>query len=314
MTLNYQKKLNLCLLKVVIVTSILTIGVTVNVNGQTSIPLYSGNIPNSKKTPADYMEYINRWGTAEKVSVPTLTPYLLEKGTMHTAMLVIPGGGYANVAVALEGNQIAIALNKIGVEAFVLKYRLPNDNTMDDKSIGPLQDAQTALMLIRQNAKRWNIDTTKIGVIGFSAGGHLASTLGTHFDKPVIQPPANISLRPDFMALIYPVITMGALTHYGSRVSLLGKDPSPQLIDLYSNEKQVTAKSPPTFLVQAEDDRTVPVQNSLIFYEALLQNKVSAELHIYPSGGHGFGLKNAKISWLDRLKDWLIIYGWLKEQ
>ncbi|MES2376049.1 MAG: alpha/beta hydrolase [Bacteroidota bacterium] len=314
MTLSYRNNLNVCALKAVIITSILSIGIAASLYGQSGIPLYSGNIPNSKKTPPDYIEYINRWGTAEKVSVPTLTPYLLEKGTMHTAMLVIPGGAYVNVAIGLEGEQIAVALNKIGVEAFVLKYRMPNDNIMEDKSIGPLQDAQTALLLIRKNAKRWNIDTTKIGVIGFSAGGHLASTLGTHFDKPVIQAPDNISLRPDFMALIYPVITMGTFTHSGSRISLLGREPSPALIDLYSNEKQVTATTPPAFIVQAEDDRTVPVQNSLIFYNALLQNKVSAELHIFPSGGHGFGLKTAKINWIDRLKDWLINYGWLKEQ
>jgi len=281
---------------------------------QTPMPLYPNGVPNSKPTPATYTEKRNNWGGTTDVSIPTLKPYLLNDGVTHTAVLVIPGGGYSAVVLGHEGDSIAHAFNKIGVSAFVLKYRLPNDSIMVDKTIGPLQDAQSALVMIRKNAKQWNIDPTKVGVIGFSAGGHLASTLGTHFNKPAIENKENISLRPDFMALIYPVITFGTFAHVGSRENLIGKNPSQQLIDLYSNEKQVTAETPPTFLVHSEDDTTVPVQNTLMFYDALVQNKVKAEMHIFPGGGHGYGLNNwtTKDYWFDRLREWMEVNGWLK--
>jgi len=281
---------------------------------QTSMPLYPGSIPNSKPAPSMYKEGLNEWRCITKVSIPTLTPFLLKDGSMHTAVLVVPGGGYSGVATGHEGDSIARAFNKIGVNAFVLKYRLPSDSTMVNKTIGPLQDAQSALLTIRKNAKQWNINPAKVGVIGFSAGGHLASTLGTHFDKPVINNSDNISLRPDFMALIYPVITFGKFAHLGSLENLIGKNPSQQLVDLYSNEKQVTAATPPTFLVHAEDDNVVPVENTLVFYDALLQNKVKSEMHIYAGGGHGFGLYNSTTHdfWFDRLKEWMDTNGWLK--
>jgi len=281
---------------------------------QTSMPLYPGSIPNSKPAPSMYKEGLNEWHCITKVSIPTLTPFLLKDGSMHTAVLVVPGGGYSGVATGHEGDSIARAFNKIGVNAFVLKYRLPSDTTMVNKTIGPLQDAQSALLTIRKNAKQWNINPAKVGVIGFSAGGHLASTLGTHFDKPAINNSDNISLRPDFMALIYPVITFGKFAHLGSLENLIGKNPSQQLVDLYSNEKQVTAATPPTFLVHAEDDNVVPVENTLMFYDALLQNKVKSEMHIYAGGGHGFGLYNSTTHdfWFDRLKEWMDTNGWLK--
>jgi len=281
---------------------------------QTPVPLYTNGIPDSKPTPATYKEKINAWGGTTDVSIPTLTPFLLQDGATHTAVLVIPGGGYSGVVMGHEGDSIAHAFNKIGVIAFVLKYRLPSDSIMVDKTIGPLQDAQSALVMIRKNAKRWNIDSSKVGVIGFSAGGHLASTLGTHFDKPAIENNDHINLRPDFMALIYPVITFGEFAHVGSRENLIGNTPSQQLIDLYCNEKQVTAETPPTFLVHAEDDNVVPVQNSLMFYNALLQNKVKGEMHIYTRGGHGFGLHNwtTKDFWFDRLREWMEANEWLK--
>jgi acetyl esterase/lipase len=290
--------------------------ITGSLFAQTPMPLYpNGIVPNSKPAPSNYVEISNEGNRAEKVSVPTLTPYLLKHGHPHTAVLVIPGGGYSRVVMEHEGDSIAMAFNNIGVSAFVLKYRLPSDSIMIDKTIGPLQDAQSALVMIRKNAKQWNIDPAKVGVIGFSAGGHLASTLGTHFDKPAIQDKENISLRPDFMALIYPVITFGAFAHVGSRENLIGKNPSQQLVDLYSNEKQVTDQTPPTFLVHAEDDKTVPVQNTLMFYDALVQNKVQGEMHIFPAGGHGFGLNNptTKENWFDMLKDWLDVNGWLNK-
>ncbi|MBS1524216.1 MAG: alpha/beta hydrolase [Bacteroidetes bacterium] len=281
---------------------------------QTPIPLYSNGVPNSKPTPATYVEKTdvaqNYWIT--DVSVPTVTPYFPEKGkATGTAIIVFPGGGYAGLASNHEGRAIATQFNKIGVTAFVVKYRLPSDSIMVDKTIGPLQDAQRAIQLVREHATEWGIDPHKIGIIGFSAGGHLASTLLTHYAKAVIDNKSNISLRPDFGMLIYPVISFGPEAHVGSRENLIGKSPSQQLIDLYSNEKQVTTDTPPTFLVHATDDDVVPVQNSMMFYEALLKNKVKAEMHIFEEGGHGFGLENPKNPghWFNWAQNWLAENG-----
>lgn len=269
--------------------------------------LYPDGVPNSKPTPTGYVEKINGdWITL--VSIPTLTPYFPEKGKANgTAIVVYPGGGYSGLASGHEGVAIAKEFNKIGVTAFVLKYRLPSDQIMADKAIGPLQDAQMAVLMVRKNAVAWGINPNKIGIIGFSAGGHLASTEGTHFDKVVIDNKDNISVRPDFMMLIYPVITFGEKAHVGSRENLIGKNASAAQIDLYSNEKQVTANTPPTFIVHAEDDNVVPVENTLMFYDALLKNKVKAEMHIFQAGGHGFGLNNSKSKnkWFDWAANWL---------
>jgi acetyl esterase/lipase len=281
-----------------------------------AIPLYPNGVPNSKPTPATYKENINETSWIAKVSIPTLTPYVPAKGTANgTAVIVFPGGGYAGLASAHEGVAIAQEFNKIGVTAFVLKYRLPSDSIMKDKAIGPLQDAQRAIQMVRQDAAKWGLSANRIGIIGFSAGGHLASTAGTHFDKVVIDNKNNISVRPDFMMLIYPVITFGEKTHAGSKESLIGKSPSQDMVDLYSNEKQVTANTPPTIIVHAEDDDVVPVENALMMYEALVKNKVKAELHIVPSGGHGFGLKNPRstTNWFDWAKIWMNDNSWLKK-
>ena len=190
----------------------------------------------------------------------------------------------------------------------LVKYRLPSDSIMVDKTIGPLQDAQQGVIWVRRNASKYGIKTDKVGIIGFSAGGHLASTEGTHFDKVLVDDKDDISARPDFMMLIYPVISFGPQAHVGSRENLVGKTPGPDLINLYSNEKQVTANTPPTFLVHAEDDDVVPVQNSLMFYEALLAAKVKAEMHLFEEGGHGFGMINSKNKgkWMDWAKDWMV--------
>jgi acetyl esterase/lipase len=198
------------------------------------------------------------------------------------------------------------------VAAFVLTYRLPSDAIMQDKTIGPLQDAQRAIQLVRQRAKEWNIDTARVGIIGFSAGGHLASTAITHFNKAVIDNKDNINLRPSFGVLMYPVITMGPEMHTGSRNNLIGKEPTQELTDLYSNEKQVTPQTPPAFLVHAEDDKTVPVANSILFYQAMVKNGVKGELHLYQAGGHGFGLNNktTKEQWFDACKNWMDANGW----
>lgn len=271
------------------------------------IPLYPNGVPNSKPAPATYVEKLDRdWITL--VTNPTITPYLPEKGTATgTAIVIFPGGGYSGLSMVNEGSSIAQAFNKLGVTAFVVTYRLPSDDIMIDKTIGPLQDAQQAVLTVRRRAAEWGLNPGKIGIIGFSAGGHLASTEGTHFDKLVIEDKGNISVRPDFMILLYPVISFGPFAHVGSRENLIGKNPPAALIDLYSNEKQVTANTPPTFLVHSEDDDVVPVQNTLMFYDALLNAKVKAEMHIFEAGGHGFGLNNpkSKDKWIDWVKNWM---------
>ena len=266
------------------------------------IALYPNGVPNSKTAPADYVE-VSTASSAKLVTNPTITPYFPEQGkATGTAVVVCPGGGYSGLAMGHEGVAIAQKFNEIGITAFVLKYRLPSDKIMEDKTIGPLQDAQRALQIVRERAAEWGINPAKVGIIGFSAGGHLASTAATHFDKVVIENKNNTSVRPDFALLLYPVITFGELAHRGSQVNLTGKDAPQALIDLYSNEKQVTANTPPVFLVHAEDDKVVPVQNSLMFYEELLKNKLKAEMHLYQAGGHGFGLNNKTTTdyWFDR--------------
>jgi len=270
---------------------------------EAEIKLYpDGGIPNSKPAPATYVEKIVN-NSGSMIITPTITPYLPEKGkATGTAVIICPGGGYVHLSMLNEGSSIAKRFASIGITAFVLKYRLPSDAIMVDKTIGPLQDAQRAIQIVRERAAEWGINPAKVGIIGFSAGGHLASTAGTHFNKVVIDNKNNTSVRPDFMMLLYPVITFGDLAHKGSEYALIGRDAPQALVDLYSNEKQVTPDTPPTFIVQAEDDRTVPVQNSLMFYEALLANHVKAEMHIYQAGGHGFGLHNrtTKDDWFER--------------
>lgn len=286
---------------------------------QQQMPLYGTDpIPNSRSA-AD-AETIDSSGSPirysySKVSRPTLTVWQppVDKRT-GTAVIVCPGGGYVHLAMTHEGTDVAAWLNSLGITAFVLKYRLPSDETMVDKTIGPLQDAQRAIQLVRQRAAEWGVDPGKIGILGFSAGGHLASTAGTHFTKPVIANPAGTSLRPDFMVLLYPVISFDdSIGHRGSRDNLIGKNPPAGLIHEYSNELQVTDQTPPTFLIHAEDDKTVQVINSIHFYEALMHHHVPAEMHLYPKGGHGFGMHNAttKDQWPDRLVNWLAGGGYL---
>lgn len=272
-----------------------------------AIPLYEKTIPNSKEAPATYAEHTDSSGLISNVTNPSITPYFPQKGkSSGTAVIIFPGGGYS---VLSTDDEIAIALefNKIGITAFVLKYRLPNDTIMIDKTIGPLQDAQTAMRIVRKRAGEWGIKPNKIGLVGISAGGHLASTEGTHFDTSVIENKEHISLRPDFMVLVYPVIIFDPLTPSGTRETLIGKTPSTALLNLYSNEKHVTADTPPTFLVHAADDDVVPVKNSLLFFNALLSAKVKAEMHILQAGGHGFGLDNpkSKDKWFEWCKIWL---------
>lgn len=251
----------------------------------------------------------NRTGV-RKVSEPTLIPFLVEnKSAKNAAVIICPGGGYALLSIDKEGINVAKWFNSIGVSAFVLKYRLPSDDIMKDKTVGPLQDAQEAIRTLRRNADKWNLDANKIGIMGFSAGGHLASTASTHYLDKVYDAKGDISARPDFSMLIYPVISMeNGITHNGSKESLLGKTASADLIAKYSNEKLVDEKTPPTFLVHATDDGAVPVENSINYYLALKKNKVPAEMHLYQNGGHGFGLgtKGTHTDWSASLEHWLV--------
>lgn len=244
-----------------------------------------------------------------KVSTPTLTVFQPNSQIANgTAVIILPGGGYGHLAIEKEGYKVARWFNEAGVTVFVLKYRLPSNQIMKDKSLAPLADAQQAIRYVRKNAENWNIDPEKIGVLGFSAGGHLAATLSTRFDEKTISETAETSARPDFSVLIYPVITMAdSLTHEGSRTNLLGKEVSSSIKEKFSNEQQVKETTPPTFLVHATDDRSVPVENSLLYYSALKNNKVPVELHIYEKGGHGFGMgtEGTQMDWPKALKRWL---------
>lgn len=271
------------------------------INGQEIINLYPSEIPNSK--PSEVKESVG--GLYRNVTNPTLEYFKPNpKKATGTAIILIPGGGYSVVVYQGEGVNNAKVLAEKGVAAFVLKYRLPNDEIMPNRKIGPLQDAQQAIKLVRENAEKWNLNQDKIGVMGFSAGGHLASTAATHFEKSYIENSNNTSLRPDFQILIYPVISMtSSLTHDGSRNALIGKNPSKEDIQLFSNELQVDTNTPIAYLTHAADDTTVDVDNSIEYFEHLRHKKVNAEMHIYPTGGHGFIFKNS--GWIIPLFDWM---------
>jgi len=252
-----------------------------------------------------------------KVINPRLKMFLVDnKNSNNAAVIICPGGGYSVLSHIKEGDKIAEWLNSIGISAFVLKYRLPTDAIMENKTIGPLQDAQEAIRTVRRNAKKWDIDPNKIGVIGFSAGGHLASTVSTHYDVNVYESDKT-NARPDFSMLIYPVISMeDGITHNGSKVNLLGKNPSEVLINKYSNERQVDENTPPTILIHATDDGAVPVENSINYYLALKEKKVPAEIHIYENGGHGFGLGRfgTHLNWPKACENWLVANKFIPEK
>jgi len=278
---------------------------------QDFIPLYSNGIPNDKGVPnkqfaergADGKERIS------KVSVPTYRFYPAPGSSKPSSCVVIcPGGGYRILASSHEGYDIAEKFNEIGVSALVLYYRLPADSAQVEKKYAPLQDAQTAIALVRQNAVKWNIDQSKVGIMGFSAGGHLAATASTHFNKDYTGILSGSNLRPDFSILMYPVISMRSFGHGGSTQNLLGKNPTEDELILFSNEEQVNAQTPKAFLVHASDDNAVPLKNSLLYAEKLTANKVAVDLHVYAKGGHGFGLNNKTTSgdlWFDRLISWM---------
>jgi acetyl esterase/lipase len=240
------------------------------------IPLWPQGAPNTNELTGD--EIVMENGRVGHIVEPTLTVYLPKSGSPTAAVVICPGGGYVRLAMNHEGHEVARWLNTLGIAGIVLKYRMPNGH-----SDVPLSDAQQALRLVREKAEAWNIDPHKVGIAGFSAGGHLAATAATHFTDSLN--------RPDFAVLFYAVLSMDpSISHPGSLRSLLGENPDKTLIDSFSNEKQVTAETPPTILLLSDNDRTVPPRNSTAFYDALKRNNVPAALHIFPSGGHGWGM------------------------
>ena len=279
-----------------------------SIHSQTIIPLYKGTIPNSK--PCSVVEVTAPLGRVSGVTVPVMYAYLPEKpDSVKGAVIICPGGGYARLAIDHEGHEVAKNYNKQGIAAFVLKYRLPVDTAcVENTETLALMDAQQAIKIVRDRAVEFNINPNNIGIMGFSAGGHLASSLGTHYSVSLIPNKENTNLRPDFMVLGYPVISFtDSLAHKGSRDNMLGKKASKEKIELYSNELQVTPNTPPTFLIHAADDKSVKVENSLEFFMALKRNKVPTEIHIVQKGGHGFGLhnKDEPCDWLDWVFTWL---------
>lgn len=262
-----------------------------------SLPLWPNGAPGAKgQAPED---------------IPTLTPYLTTvRNPSRTAIVICPGGGYAGLA-AHEGEGYARWLNVHGISAFVLKYRLGSSGY---RHPAMLEDAARAVRSVRARADEWRIDPSRVGIMGSSAGGHLASTLLTHFDAgnpSAADPVEKQSSRPDFGILCYPVITMGPFTHKGSRANLLGPDPSPEIVEQLSNEKQVTGNTPPCFIWHTGEDAAVPVENSLAFAAALRAHHVPFDLHIYEKGGHGMGLGKSSADatalhpWTDDLIYWL---------
>lgn len=288
---------------------------TKTMNAQKVIPIYDGEVPDSKPCDAKQKEFIDTsWNKngiliVQDVTVPTVTVFEARKDKRNGAAVIIcPGGGYAVLAAGHEGNDFAMGFSEVGVTAFVLRYRLPNDACMTNKAYVPLMDAQQAIYYVRKHAQEYGIDTNKVGIMGFSAGGHLAASAEVHFNDPVRKELAGENLRPDFAILGYPVISFReGIGHMGSRDNLIGKTPDESATHYFSNEEQVTAKTPPTFLVHASDDDAVIPNNSILFYQALIKNKVPAELHIYERGGHGFGMVNptTKEQWFKRCLNWM---------
>ncbi|WP_331612118.1 alpha/beta hydrolase [Povalibacter sp.] len=285
-------------------------------NAEQALPLYPGAIPGAIEAPDQeaLRDPREAYPFLLNISRPTLTPYLpQQRDVKRAAVIILPGGSYRGLSIVKEGSEVAKAFNAMGVAAFVLKYRTPDPMHMQDRTLGPLQDVQQAVRIVRARAADWNIDASRIGVLGFSAGGHLAATVATHVD-PVLPAWQGVNLRPDFLMLIYPVISFSdPLAHAYSRRMLLGDSPTPDTIRRYSNELQVTDATPRTFIVHAADDATVPVGNSIRFFEALQAHKVPVELIVYPAGGHGYGLHNATTTdrWIDRARQWLMSQGLL---
>jgi acetyl esterase/lipase len=293
---------------------IVTLFISITSFSQEFIPLWpEGRKPNfNGKKVTDTIYNDRTW----RVGTPGMYAFVVPKSeNKGTAVLICPGGGYERISHLYNGFNLAKWYNSIGVNAFVLIYRLPHQQDLQQRYLAPLQDAQRAMRLIRQHAAQWNIIPGKVGVMGTSAGGHLASMLGTREDVSQIADSVDkADYRPDFMVLLSPVITMGPYAHGGSKRNLLGSDTSKAMIQKYSSEWQVSASTPPAFIVHALNDSTVKVQNSLMFHNALIAAKINASLHIFPQGGHGIRLDDNPGStdlWLDLLEAWLKEMGWV---
>jgi acetyl esterase/lipase len=304
-------------LKLIIV---LMMGLNLNIKAQEKkIALWEDKIPGEIIVNYEENEVYkdNELQNVSKVITPTITIYTpSEIKANGTAVIIFPGGGYSHLSMYKEGKKVAKWLNSLGITAYVLKYRMPDDKTMKDKTIGPLQDAQEAVRMVRRNAKKWNLDASKIGVMGFSAGGHLAATLSTSFSEITYESSDNTSPRPDFTILIYPVISMHQeITHIGSKEKLLGINPSIELLNKFSCNLNVNTNTPKTFIVHASDDKSVPVENSINYYLALKNNKIQCELHLYEKGGHGFGLGLIETSknWTKDCENWLMYNNYIVE-
>jgi len=298
-----------------ILTSLVLILSWQTVRAQEFIPLWDKDqIPNSRGIELEDKienERIHQVGTPGMYAF--FPSWQQNKGA---AVVICPGGGYAHLAYVIGGTQLAKWFNSMGVSAFVLKYRLPDSPDIKERQIAPLQDAQRAVRIIRSNAKKWRIKPDKIGVLGTSAGAHLAADLGTSTEDAakINDELDKFSFAPNFMILVSPVITMGSHAHAGSKRNLLGANPSKQLIEKYSLERQVTPATPPAFVVHAFDDKAVNVRNSLMFYEALLDRKISASLHIFPNGGHAIALRNnpgSTETWTKLCEMWLVEMGFI---
>lgn len=243
------------------------------------------------------------------VTNPTITPFIPnDDNNNRSAIIICPGGGYHTLLLENEGFRVAEKFNENGIAAFVLKYRLPNINSTEDKSFAPLKDAQRAIQMIRENADKWGINPNKIGVMGFSAGGHLVASLGVHYDSVMIENKQETVLRPDFMILINPVISFNDnIGHVGSKENLLGVSPDMKSIDFFSNELHVNSLTPKSILIHTDDDSVVSMENSLCFYKELHKNKVPSELHIYSKGDHGFIQIPEFKEWFNRCIRWMKI-------
>ena len=293
----------------ILIASFVVMAVVHSLIAQEFVPLYpDGKMPNSKGM--SLKEEI-REERIYQVGTPGIHVFLPKtKENTGVAVLVIPGGGYLRIAHIGARTSVANWFNSLGIAVFALDYRLPTSPDLIQKELGPLQDAQRAIRVIRQNADRWKIDREKIGVMGSSAGGHAASFVATTSgDAAKIGDESDrVSARPSFMILAAPVITMGALAHTGSKRYLLGENPSKEMVDKYSTERLVTEKTPPAFIFLASDDRSVNPKNGILFYSALVDNGVSATLHIFPTGGHSIPLKNgpgSSAEWTKLCELWL---------
>ena len=300
--------------KIFLLYCLFTLALSVtNFAQENKINLFDNDIPCESDLKLE-IDYEGKYRIFKKVGTPQIWHYPVKKKNQLTpAVIIIPGGGYSFLSFDKEGIEIANWFNSFGVSAFVLKHRLPGWESEECKSISVIKDAERAIRLVRSKSKEWNIDPKKIGVIGFSAGGHLASTVSTHFDYGSNTAEDEIertSSRPDFSILVYPVISMKKdITHNGTRENLIGKDPSEEKIKFFSGELNVSQDTPPAILIHTSDDTTVKPINSINYYLALKRYNIPAALHIWEKGGHGYGISEAKgavRSWPEVVRDWMI--------